>query len=124
MVLGQVVPANPVCLTLSAEVKPYTLCNAANFPPVSFSTSACRLLPCASIVTIAAKSRTRRCHIASGIPNSISSTPSTFYYKSLDPQRAAPTFLVAAGVSAERILLMSNRTIMARSCRPLWPFDL
>ena len=56
----------------------HTFSSAARASPVSFSTSACRLLPCASIVTIAMKSRTRRCHIASGIPNSIRCTPSTF----------------------------------------------
>jgi hypothetical protein len=46
--------------------------------PVAFSTSACRLLPCASMVTIAAKFFTRMCHMASGIPNSIRCTPTTF----------------------------------------------
>src|SRR5688572_28728426 len=40
----------------------------------SFSTSLCRLLPPAFIVTIAGKSVTCRCHIASGVPNSISDT--------------------------------------------------
>ena len=45
--------------------------------PDSASTSLCRLLPCASMVTIAGKSRTCRCHIASGVPNSVSDTPST-----------------------------------------------
>ena len=39
--------------------------------------SLCRLLPWASIVTMAGKSLTRRCHIASGVPNSNSETPST-----------------------------------------------
>ena len=41
------------------------------------TTHLCRLLPCASMVTIAGKSRTSRCHIASGVPNSVSDTPST-----------------------------------------------
>ena len=45
--------------------------------PVSCSTLACRLFPCASIVTIAAKSCTCRCHMASGIPKSSRFTPST-----------------------------------------------
>ena len=45
--------------------------------PTRCSTSLCRLLPCASIVTIAGKSSTVRCHIASGVPNSSSDTPST-----------------------------------------------
>ena len=43
----------------------------------AFSTSACSEFPCASIVTIAGKSFTRRCHIASGIPNSRRFTSST-----------------------------------------------
>ena len=43
----------------------------------ALSTSAWRLLPRASIVTIAGKSFTRMCHIASGTPNSRKSTPST-----------------------------------------------
>ena len=45
--------------------------------PDSCSISLCRLFPCASIVTIAGKSLTRRCHIASGVPNSSSDTSST-----------------------------------------------
>lgn len=44
---------------------------------VSRSTAACRLFPCASMVTIAAKSCTCRCHMASGIPKSSRCTPST-----------------------------------------------
>jgi hypothetical protein len=43
----------------------------ARASPVIFSTSACRLLPAASIVTMAAKRLARTCHIASGMPNSI-----------------------------------------------------
>jgi hypothetical protein len=43
----------------------------------ALSTSACRLLPCASIVTMTGNSFTLTCHIASGIPNSRKSTPST-----------------------------------------------
>src|SRR3954465_10521075 len=63
---------------LAGEISVYhAFCNAANDSPVCASTSACRLFPCASIVTIAAKFFTRKCHIASGIPNSISDTPST-----------------------------------------------
>src|SRR5688500_6389982 len=49
-------------------------CNCSNASPVSRATPACRLLPCASIVTIAMKRFTRRCHIASGIPKSIQCT--------------------------------------------------
>ena len=45
--------------------------------PDSCSISLCRLFPCASMVTIAGKSLTRRCHIASGVPNSSSDTSST-----------------------------------------------
>ncbi len=52
-------------------------CNAASAAPVLVSMSACRLWPCASIVTIAAKPFTRMCHIASGMPNSIRCTPRT-----------------------------------------------
>ena len=43
----------------------------------SCSTSSWRLLPWASMVTMAGKSFTVRCHIASGVPNSINETPST-----------------------------------------------
>jgi len=43
----------------------------------SRSTSACRLRPWASMVTTAGKSRTRRRHMASGIPKARKSTPST-----------------------------------------------
>ena len=43
----------------------------------SFSTSAWRLFPFESIVTITGKLFTRMCHIASGTPNSRKSTPST-----------------------------------------------
>ena len=50
---------------------------AARCSPDSCSMSLCRLLPCASIVTIAGKSLTVRCHIASGVPNSSSETPLT-----------------------------------------------
>jgi hypothetical protein len=52
-------------------------CNCSSAVPVVFSTSACRLLPCASMVTMAGKPFTRRCHIASGIPNSIRLTSRT-----------------------------------------------
>src|SRR3982750_3955380 len=66
---------------LAGEISVYqsfhTFCNSASDSPVAFSTSACRLLPCASIVTIAAKFFTRMCHIASGTPNSIRCTPFT-----------------------------------------------
>ncbi len=55
----------------------HAFCNSARCAPVSFSTSACKLLPCASMVTMATKLLTRRCHIASGIPKSIRCTPST-----------------------------------------------
>src|SRR3954465_9827291 len=58
----------------SVYQSPYTFCNDSSASPVAASTSACRLLPCASIVTIAAKSCTSKCHIASGIPNSIRCT--------------------------------------------------
>ena len=51
--------------------------SASRCRPDSCSMSLCRLLPCASIVTIAGKSLTVRCHIASGVPNSSSETPST-----------------------------------------------
>jgi hypothetical protein len=51
--------------------------NCANFSNEDLSTSACKLLPWESIVTTAVKPSTRRCHIASGIPNCIKSTPST-----------------------------------------------
>ena len=45
-----------------------------------FSTSSWRLLPCASIVTIAGKSSTSSIHIASVIPNSSSfQTPATLF---------------------------------------------
>lgn len=43
----------------------------------AFSTSAWSELPCASIVTMAGKSVTRRCHMASGMPNSSRFTSST-----------------------------------------------
>src|SRR5574340_818507 len=43
----------------STKVFRYFACNAASCSPVLACTSACRLLPCASIVTIAAKSFTR-----------------------------------------------------------------
>ena len=43
----------------------------------AFSTSACRLFPCESIVTMAGKSLTMMCHMASGTPKSRKSTPST-----------------------------------------------
>lgn len=52
--------------------------SVANTSPVACSTFACRLLPCASIVTMAMKPFTRRCHMASGMPNSNKCTPSTF----------------------------------------------
>ncbi len=55
----------------------YTTSSAASSAPVAFSTSACKLLPCASMVTIAANPFTRSRHIASGIPNSIRYTPGT-----------------------------------------------
>ena len=55
----------------------YRSASVASTLPDSTSTSLCRLLPCASMVTIAGKSRTCRCHIASGVPNSVSDTPST-----------------------------------------------
>ncbi len=50
----------------------------ASFPAEALSTSACRLLPCASMVTMTGKSLTEMCHMASGMPNSRKSTPSTF----------------------------------------------
>jgi len=50
---------------------------AARCAPDSCSMSLCSEFPCASIVTIAGKSSTVRCHIASGVPNSRSETPST-----------------------------------------------
>ncbi len=43
---------------------------AARDSAVVFSISAWRLWPCASMVTMARKLRTRRCHIASGMPRS------------------------------------------------------
>jgi hypothetical protein len=49
----------------------------ASASPVAFSTSACKLLPCASMVTMAAKFFTRRRHMDSGMPNSGRYTPST-----------------------------------------------
>jgi hypothetical protein len=52
-------------------------CSASRAEPLSCSTAACRLLPCASMVTIAANPSTRNCHIASGIPNSSRFTPRT-----------------------------------------------
>ena len=51
--------------------------SAARCSPDSCSMSLCRLLPCASMVTIAGKSSTVRCHIASGVPKSRRDTPST-----------------------------------------------
>ena len=54
-----------------------TVASAASFSPDACSMSLCRLFPWASIVTMAGKSVTRRCHIASGVPNSSSETPST-----------------------------------------------
>jgi hypothetical protein len=57
------------------------------------STSSWRLRPWASIVTMAGKSRTRRCHIASGTPSSNRSTPSTF-------GRSAPRRVASATASA------------------------
>jgi site-specific recombinase XerC len=49
----------------------YRVASAASSSPVAFSTSACRLLPCASMVTMAANPFTFRRHMASGMPNSI-----------------------------------------------------
>jgi hypothetical protein len=51
--------------------------NFASSAAEAFSTSAWRLFPCESIVTIAGKSFTLICHIASGMPNSRKSTPVT-----------------------------------------------
>ena len=51
--------------------------NFASSLAEAFSTSAWRLFPRASIVTITGKSLTLMCHIASGTPNSRKSTPST-----------------------------------------------
>ncbi|PWW07129.1 hypothetical protein DFQ01_10221 [Paenibacillus cellulosilyticus] len=45
--------------------------NCSSFSRELCSTSACRLLPCESIVTMAAKPSVCRCHIASGMPNSL-----------------------------------------------------
>ena len=59
------------------EVLPVTYRNVSNTAPDSSSTSLCKLLPCESIVTIAGKSWTSRCHIASGVPNCMSDTPVT-----------------------------------------------
>src|SRR5208283_1026644 len=42
----------------------------SNSCPEAVSTDSCKLWPCESIVTIASKSFTLRCHIASGMPNS------------------------------------------------------
>ena len=58
--------------------RPQACVNPASASAVAFSTSACRLLPCASMVTMVRKSFTRRCHMASGTPNSSRCTPSTF----------------------------------------------
>src|SRR5437588_1282195 len=44
-----------------------TCCSDSSASPVARSTSACSEFPCASIVTIAAKFFTFKCHIASGI---------------------------------------------------------
>ena len=53
--------------------------NCSSFVRESESTCAWRLLPCESIVTIAAKPSVCICHIASGIPNSSKKcTPFTF----------------------------------------------
>jgi hypothetical protein len=52
--------------------------NCSSFCKDDFSTCSCRLFPWESIVTTAVKPLTRMCHIASGTPNSIRSTPSTF----------------------------------------------
>jgi hypothetical protein len=52
--------------------------NCSSFCNDDFSTCSCRLFPWESIVTTAVKPLTRICHIASGIPNSMRSTPSTF----------------------------------------------
>jgi hypothetical protein len=70
----------PVHTLGTAAAGHHTVSGAANFAssaPEDFSTSACMLLPRASIVTITGKSLTRRCHIASGMPNSRKSTPDT-----------------------------------------------
>ncbi len=57
-------------LSIVRDGKRYTVCNSCSDSPVDFSISACRLLPCASMVTMAAKLFTFRCHIASGMPSS------------------------------------------------------
>jgi hypothetical protein len=61
--------------TEGARVQPFI---SASAWPVASSTPAWRLLPWASMVTMVRKFFTRRCHIASGIPNSIKCTPTTF----------------------------------------------
>jgi hypothetical protein len=79
---GQLVRVPDVgCLHYSLALKiiacSQTDCSCSSWSAVDFSTSACRLFPCASMVTIAGKLFTRRCHMASGIPNSIRFTSST-----------------------------------------------
>ena len=77
---------------------------ASRCAPDSCSMSLCRLLPCASIVTIAGKSFTVRCHIASGVPNSSSDTPSTFSIDARVELRGA-----ADGVQIHRAVLLERR---------------
>lgn len=67
---------NTLFYTILFYLKTGSAC-AASFSNEDFWTSACNELPCESIVTTAVKSSTFKCHIASGIPNSIRSTPST-----------------------------------------------
>jgi len=63
----------PKVLECICESKHYVNTGSASLAIIvadAFSTSAWREFPCASIVTMAGKSLTRRCHMASGIPNS------------------------------------------------------
>jgi hypothetical protein len=66
-----------LCVDRPSPRSPYTPI-ASRCAPDSCSMSLCKLFPCASIVTMAGKSLTIKCHIASGVPNSSSETPSTF----------------------------------------------
>lgn len=68
-------PARPLLF----PIPNYRVARPASSTAVDSSTSLCSELPCASIVTMAAKSSTSRCHMASGMPNSSQSTPATFF---------------------------------------------
>ena len=84
--------------------KPCVTADHLQVLPDSCSMSLCRLLPCASIVTMAGKSSTVRCHIASGVPNSSSDTSSTLLDGARVELRRA-----ADGVQVDRAVFLERR---------------